>query len=84
MALLWFEGFEGLGVTEGPTNRANITDELERKFNVVFENEGARPFLRPGDLQGKALSFQNNNTFTNTAISYGFPNDMTDVPHPLA
>lgn len=79
MGLIWFEGFEGLGVTEGPSNQDNITEELRRTFNVTYENSTSKPYLRPGDLQGKALAFQNTNTFDFTAISWGSPFDLTDI-----
>lgn len=77
MALIWFEGFEGLGVTEGPSNQDNIYDELRRQFAVFIEGATSKPYLRPGSLQGKALAFQNTNTFTPTWISYGLPSDIT-------
>lgn len=71
MALIWFEGFEGLGVTEGQANKDNIYTELRRQFSLFTENDSSRPYLRPGSLQGKALAFQNTNTFTATQIRYG-------------
>ena len=71
MALIWFEGFEGLGVTEGQANKDNIFTELQRQFSMFTENDSSRPYLRPGSLQGKALAFQNTNTFTATQIRYG-------------
>lgn len=68
--LLWFEGFEGLGVTEGPSNQDNITEELLRIMSVVAENSTSFPFLRPGEEQGKALALQNTNTVAGTQVRY--------------
>lgn len=79
MALIWFEGFEGLGVTEGQANQDNIYDELRRTFAVITEGSTSRPYLRPGSLQGKALAFQNTNTFSPTSILYMLPNDLKGV-----
>ena len=78
MALLMFEGFEGMGTTEGQANKANITEQVRKKFSVYVgdNNDDARPYLRPGeDSVGKSLAFQNIATTAQTNISWALPSD---------
>jgi hypothetical protein len=55
MALLLFEGFEGIHTTEGTSVRTTVTDELSRKM-TVRRVAASEPYLRGGQLSGKALS----------------------------
>lgn len=77
MTLRFFEGFEGLGSTEGPANRLVISAELRRTMSWSSVIASSEVFLRPGQLQGKALAF-NNTSGTPTKVFLPSPiGDLT-------
>jgi len=76
MALLWMEGFEGLGTTEGPSERANVTARLRNEYEADYVAESGSPFLRSGEVVGKSMSFGQDISADGTTLTWNFPRDV--------